>query len=95
MTMTYEEPFVSAVRWSLACVRFLWQTDGLVLSNELQAPASIRCHYEDVLFELVGHDRDATGATVARGGLVPGGCFGRVKIFPPAHPNFTLVTCWG
>ena len=50
------------------------QTDGLVLSNELQAPASIRCHYENVLFELVGHDRDTTGATVAQGGLAPGGC---------------------
>ena len=58
--------------------------DEPTLSKELQAPASIRCHCENVLFELIGHGGDAIGATVARGGLVPSGGFGRVKIFPPA-----------
>ena len=79
----------------MAYVSFLWQTDGLVLSKELQAPASIRCHYENVLFDLVGHGRDATGATVARGGLVPGGCFGRVKIFIAIRLVFSVILIVG
>ena len=56
MTATYGEPLVLGLAVVFG-VRLVFMADRrtrlAVLSNELQAPASIRCHYENVLFELL------------------------------------------